>query len=259
MAKTTEGTLHTHKRIFDIIKGPKRMLMPIAGFEDMPPVTLEEAVVPLVDQLPRIQTYVHVAKSRYDPQSSNGLTVDQAASIILYTMEWEPQNQCLYVVLNTALRTEDRRKLKPWFSYLKLMLTALSKLPSSSRRVYRGVKKDLSGEYTKGEQLLWWAFSSCTLSVETLENEQFLGKTGVRTLFSIECTSGKDISPYSYFAAEEEILLPPARQFRVVACLQLGTDLHMIQLKEIDSPFISLPSLSQTASAGKNHTIDVFK
>ena len=259
MAATAEVSKDAHKRIFDIVKGPNRLLMPIAGYEDLPLVTLEEAVIPLVDQLPRIQTYVHVAKSRCDPLSANELSVDQSASIMLYTMESEPQNQCLYVVLNATLRTEDRGKLKPWFSYLKLFLTALSNLPSSSRQVYRGVKKDLSSEYIKGEQFIWWAFSSCTLSVETLKNEQFLGKTGVRTLFSIECTSGKDISRHSYYAAEEELLLPPARQFQVVASLQLATDLHMIQLKEIDSPFINLPSLSQTTSCGKNYSIEIFR
>ena len=259
MAKSGEVPLHTHQRMFDIVKGPKRMLMPVAGFQNMPLVTLEEAVVPLMDQLPDIRTYVDVAKSRCDPSPVDGLTVDESASVMLYTMEWEPQNECLYVVLNAMLRTEDRRKLKPWFSYLKLVLTALSRLPSSSQRVYRGVKKDLSGEYTKGEKLIWWAFSSCALSVEVLENEQFLGKTGVRTLFTIECTSGKDVSRLSYYETEEEILLPPARQFQVVSSLQLASDLHMIQLKEIESPFIVLPKISQSTPIGKNCVIEIFR
>lgn len=258
MAAPTEVPSHTHQRMFDIVKGPKRMLMPIAGFQNMPSVTLEEAVVPLMDQLPDINVYVEVAKSRCDPSPVDGLSVDESASIMLYTMESEPENERLYVVLNAALRTEDRRKLKPWFSYLKLFLTALSRLPSCSRRVYRGVKKDLSSEYTKGEKFIWWAFSSCASSVEVLDNEQFLGKTGDRTLFTIECTSGKDISRLSYYETEEEILLPPARQFQVVSSLKLADDLHMIQLTEIESPFIVLPKVSQPTPTGRNYNIAIF-
>ncbi|CAF5226736.1 unnamed protein product, partial [Rotaria magnacalcarata] len=36
---------------------------------------------------------------------------------------------------------------------------------------------------------------------------------------------------------EDEILLPAARQFKVVACLSQGADLYMIQLKEIQPQF----------------------
>ncbi|CAF4806046.1 unnamed protein product, partial [Rotaria magnacalcarata] len=36
---------------------------------------------------------------------------------------------------------------------------------------------------------------------------------------------------------EDEILLPAARQFKVVACLSQGKDLYMVQLKEIQPQF----------------------
>ena len=232
--------------------------MPIAGYQDKPLVTLEEAVVPLRDQLPFVQDYAEVAKSNSNADHANGLTVDETASIVLYTMEWEPQNQCLYVVLNDALRTADRRKLKPWFSYLKLILTALFKLPSSTRRVYRGVKLNLGSEYKKGEKLIWWGFSSCALSAEVLEDDNFLGKTGVRTLFTIECISGKDISQYSYFKKEEELLLLPARQFQVITSVSLGNDLHMVELKEIESRHLIPPGDPQITPASKDFTVDVF-
>ena len=63
-----------------------------------------------------------------------------------------------------------------------------------------------------------------------------MGSTGARTLFSIECTSGRDIRQHSNFQNEDEILLPAARQFEVVGCLSQGKYLCMIQLKEIKSP-----------------------
>ena len=76
-------------------------------------------------------------------------------------------------------------------------------------------------------------------------NEQFLGSTGTRTFFTIECTSGKDIRQHSYFQSEDEILLPPGRQFQVVSSLNQSGGLYMIQLKEIEPPFPLLEPVSK--------------
>ncbi|CAF1172183.1 unnamed protein product [Rotaria sordida] len=73
--------------------------------------------------------------------------------------------------------------------------------------------------------------------MDILQNEQFLGKTGPRTIFTIECESGKGIRKHSYFQNEDEILLPAARQFEVVSCLDQGGGLYMIQLKETEPPY----------------------
>ena len=241
MAQTTETTTHTHQRMFDIVKGPKRLLMPISGYQDMPLVSLEKAVEPLVTLLPDIQTNVEFAKLNCETTPADGLTVDESASIKLYTMESYPPEKRLYIVLNETLRKEDRRSLKPWLSYLRLILTALSRLPSSTRTVYRGVKGDLRNEYKTGERLIWWSFSSCTSSIAVLQDDQFLGTEGVRTMFAIECTTGKDISRHSYYQDELEILLIPARQFEVIGCLEPADNLHIIQLKEIFQKSIIAP------------------
>ncbi|CAF5143328.1 unnamed protein product, partial [Rotaria sp. Silwood1] len=116
-------------------------------------------------------------------------------------------------VLNETLRSKDRQNLKPWFSYLKLFLTALSRLPSERQFVYRGVKLDLSEKYPIGENVVWWGFSSCTVSINVLQSENFLGKTGERTMFNIECYSGKNIQKHSYYPTEDEVLLLAATQF----------------------------------------------
>ena len=98
-------------------------------------------------------------------------------------------------------------------------------------------------DYPKGATLIWWGFSSCTSTMDVLENEQFLGSTGTRTLFTIECTSGINIREHSFFKKEDEILLPPGRQFTVVSCLNQSGGLHMIQLKEIQPPYPFLKPL----------------
>ena len=253
-----------YMRISDIAKEPQKMLMPIRGYENEPLVSLEKAVEPLVSILPEIQDYVYIAKQRCDPVPADGLTQDQSASIMVYSMEWEPHEECLFFALNSTLRAEDRRKLKPWFSYLKLILTALDRIPSTRHFVYRGVKMDLSKQYPLGKTFVWWGFSSCTLSVGVLENEQFLGKTGERTMFTIDCQSGKDISRHSYYQSEEEILLLAARQFVVKSCLQLAPSLHMIQLLETESPvsllkMVTTDSSSNKSSSSKRKVIRFFE
>ena len=144
----------------------------------------------------------------------------------------------LYHLLNQSLRAENRGELIPWFSYLKLLLTAFYKLPSQGGIVWRGVRDvDLSSKYKKGTKFAWWGVSSCTTDIEVLESEQFLGKHGLRTLFSIDCINGKSIVKHSYFKnTEKEIILMPGSYFEVVGQLNSGSQLHIIQLKEITPP-----------------------
>ena len=123
----------------------------------------------------------------------NGLTCDESSTIMIYTMEWQPYKKSFYIALNTCLRAANRQELTPWFLYLPLVINAFQKLQSKTQFVYRGIKSDLTGQYIRGSTVIWWAFSSCTLSIETLKNENFLGKNGIRTLFGIECHSGKNI------------------------------------------------------------------
>lgn len=224
-------------RFLDVETKPCRRLMPIQGYADKPLVTLEEAVEPLVSLVHDIKRMAACAKWKCEDPPPNNLTIDQSAAIKLYSMQWAPKEECLFSVLNATLRKEDRNQLIPWFLYLKLFLTALGHLPSSPKVVYRGIKRDLREEYTEGKTVIWWSFSSCTRRMGVLRNNQFLGLTGARTLFTIECTTGKDIRQHSAFQAEDEILLPAARQFQVVSCLPQGNDLYIVQLKETKPPF----------------------
>ena len=222
-----------NQRVSDFDATPCEYLLPIQGYEKRPLVSLEEAIEPIVPYVPRVKQMAHVAKHKCKKPPADGLTVDESASIMLYSMDWHPREESLYRVLNAALRSEDRERLVPWFLYLKLILTALDRLPSKHPIVYRGIKRDMTKEYHGGSTAIWWGFSSCTSNIGVLKNEQFLGSSGTRTFFTIECTSGKDIRQHSYFAREEEILLPPGREFQVVGCLNQPGGLHMIQLKEV--------------------------
>jgi hypothetical protein len=241
-------------RLFDVAEEPRRMLPPIQGFEKMPLVPLEEAVQPLVKHIRDIQRYALTAKEKCKSPPAHGLSIDESASIRLYTMQLQPPDKHLYSVLNKTLRDEDRNLLKDWFLYLKLIITSLSKIRSIPRRLFRGVKLDLSKDYRKGDQIVWWAFSSCTDSLEVLETPTFLGKKGVRTLFIIDCYSAKDIRDHSRYSTENEVLLPPARQFQIASSLDAGNDLHIVQLQEIKPAF---PLIDEVPVANASSSISV--
>ena len=230
-------------RISDVTTTPDTMLLPIDGYERQPLVSLDEAIAPLVPIIANIAGKIQIAKKRA-ASPADGLTSDESAAIILYTMEWPRHEESLYFILNSILRSEDRDSLKPWFLYLKLILTGLNKLPSIPGRTYfRGVKRNLSDVYLPGDNnVVWWAFSSCTSNITALQKEQFLGKKGVRTLFAIECQNGKDICRHSMYPKESEILLMPATHLEVIGQYQSSADEYMIQMREI----VPIDSLQHT-------------
>ena len=235
MASSTAGQ-NAALRFAEVGTLSKRMLAPIEGYENMPVVSLEEAVKPLLNIVPKVERNVFVVKQNCE-EPADGLTSDESASIMLYTYESIPHEHSLYVILNATLRSEQRQEVKPWFLYLRLVLTALARLPSEHRFVNRGVREDLRKQYPIGKSIIWWGFSSCTSSIGVLECESFFGKTGTRTLFQIECSTGKDVKKHSFIQKEDEILLLPARQFKVTSCLDSGNDLHIIQLKETEPKY----------------------
>jgi hypothetical protein len=222
-------------RICDVSEEYEQEMLPIQGYAKMPLVTLEKAVKPLVAVVPQVEHMVYIVKENCKNPPDN-LSSDESASIMLYSMGWQPSENSFYSILNKTLCNGNRSLLKPWFLYLKLIITALSKIPSERRSLNRGVKKDFSARYSQGKIFVWWGFSSCTTSIHVLENELFLGKDGMRTLFQIECHSCKDIRQHSMYKKEDEMLLLPGCQFKVASCLNVGNGLNIIQIKEVDPP-----------------------
>jgi hypothetical protein len=235
-------------RFTDIGTLTKEMVAPIEGYGKMPVVSLDEAIKPLLGIVPKVERSVFLAKQRCE-EPEDGLTSDESASIMLYTFESKPHEHSLYVILNATLRSPEREELlEPWLLYLRLVLTALTRLPPEHRFVNRGVREDLRKQYPIGKTIVWWGFSSCTTSIGVLESEHFFGKTGTRTLFQIDCYSGKDVKKHSSVQREDEVLLLPARQFIVTSCLDSGNGVHIIQLKEMEPKFpllepVPLPTL----------------
>ena len=125
--------------------------------------------------------------------------------------KWSESYDSLYDLFNRTLRSAKRNELKPWFSYLKLIMTALYKLPPVKKTVWRAIRGEVDHQYKKDK--IWWGFSSCTEIREVAE--RFVGQSGVRTLFKIECINGRSIQSHSYFKDENEILLMPGTYLEV--------------------------------------------
>jgi hypothetical protein len=164
--------------------------------------------------------------------------------------------------VNAALRSEDRNKVKSIKNFIWLLMTGLRLSPKTESKVlYRGVREDLSAQYTEKRTITWYQISSCTSRLDILENPLFLGKTGDRTIFSIELASktrARCIATFSSVQHENEVLLPPNTRLQVVRCgglpcehapstadassprqvvsqLQAASGLTMVQMKELDS------------------------
>ena len=126
-------------------------------------------------------------------------------------------------------------------------MTALRKLPRvTGRTLYRGVRGKMNldkDHYYKGNVVMWPALSSTSPDMDT--TKAFLAKgsksgEATGTLFIIENAWGYNIQPYSLFPDEEEILLEPERQFRVVSVLEAA--LTIINLEMLDTP-LSVPEV----------------
>lgn len=212
----------------------KSDLVPTAGYADEPLLPLFKACAPLVDIIHNLSFYVQRALEETPEQPPDGLTIDESAAIRLYTMEWAESHRSLYSTLNYTLKNSDREHLRFYFKYLKLLVTALVKLPCvPPLTVWRGVTRDLSAQFPPGTSVTWWAFSSCTTELTVLENNMYLGDTGSRTLFSIEAINGRTIRDHSHFVTEDEILLLPGTRMIVQSQFSPGADLHIIHLKQI--------------------------
>ncbi|CAF4064910.1 unnamed protein product, partial [Rotaria sp. Silwood1] len=160
------------KRIFDLLHEPRETLQPIDDYEKVHIVPLEEAILPLIGLVPDIESRAYVAKQR-SLTIENGIAQDESAAICLFTMDWEPQ--CVYTILNQRLQSPDRNLLKPFFSYLKLLLTAFWRLPSEQKHVLECLNGKMIQDYsyfgTKNEIVLMPATSFIVTNIiEPLKN-----------------------------------------------------------------------------------------
>ncbi len=206
----------------------------LVEYAQEPLLPLVQACAPLSDIIHNLSIYVRLALNETSHQPPDNLTFDESAAIRLYTIKWEQPHLSLHSILNFTLTKSDHHALRPYFKYLKLLLTALIKLPCAPLQpVWLGIAKDVSKDFPQGTSIIRWAFSSCTTSMMALENNMHLTNVGERTLFSIEAINARRIRAHSHIDYEDEILLLPGTCMEVQSQLCPAPDLHIIDLKQI--------------------------
>ena len=216
---------------FGDIDASFKQLRPVYAHRSEKVVSIEKALEPVAPQIDELPYYIKIAKRHCHFPSEHGLSKDQSAAIYIYSMEWG--DTTLNRLLNKTLRSENRQALKIWFPYLKLLDTALDKLPTVKGTVWRGVSFDIGKNFTQNQLVTWWSISSCSSSLDVIT--KFLDNNKNSTLFLIEARNGKKVSGHTEYKNEDEIILRMGTQLRVISSvLDYPNGLHATYLIEID-------------------------
>ena len=103
-------------------------------------------------------------------------------------------------------------------------------MPSLKTDLWRGVAETIGSNLMKNDIQIWWSVNSCTTDLKVVE--YYLGEKN--TLFAIKSYSGKDISSFSAFTSESEVVLMPGTRFCIKSdTLNYKNTLFLVQLEEI--------------------------
>eukprot|EP00667_Euglena_gracilis_P006261 EG_transcript_6310 len=135
---------------------------------------------------------------------------EEAAVVFAYTQE-DPVVR-LYAQCNEACRTAGpaaETRLALYRDYLHYLAQALSGLPKFVGTAYRGVRTLMPpGCYEVGQTVTWQPFTSTTRSATC--TVPFLGQNGRQldgSLFVLHVKAGRDVSDFSEYPHEREVLL----------------------------------------------------
>jgi hypothetical protein len=108
--------------------------------------------------------------------------------------------------------------------------------------MWRGVPNDISDQFKNGQVVTWWSISSCSQSLHVIKD--FLDSGSNSTLLMIEAINARDVSSYSYYPNEDEVLLGLGTELRMKGgTLQHHGGLNIIQLVQLrDDDDEELPS-----------------
>ncbi|CAF0822122.1 unnamed protein product [Adineta steineri] len=220
-------------------------------------LSLEESMKDLENIFEEINRFITLAKIYCSYPNEHNLTKDESAAIYIYMMEIS-NDSSIYRILNETLHLEDRSKVFPWFGYLKLLHSAISKLPKFQGTIFRGINKDVTMTFEKDQRITWWGITSCSTSIDIISS--FLNKSSASTLFHIDCLNGRFISSYTCYSNENEVILMPETILQVVSINPLNhhNKLSIIHLKENNNEELSRSiNLISTATISENpRTID---
>jgi uracil DNA glycosylase len=225
------STIELHKlyleRLQSVKDEVKEDLPAIEGVLATPLMGFADAVGPVVKLFASLDFYVKRSREFAQKHAGkpNGPTEDEVAALYLYTTE-----SCFYRELNAALRHPLRDRVKPYFAYLRLFFSALSRVEGYKQPLWRGVALDLRAQYPRGGTVTWWGVSSCTSKLSVAQG--FLGSRGRRMLFEVTPVGAIGIRSYSAFTGEEEYVLAPGTRLKVADVQSESSGLCTVKLEE---------------------------
>ena len=210
-----------------------------AEFKKKKPPTLEEALRSMeygdVKAKELSEKFLERANGKLEEFEAPELTHENVAAIFCYTHECNSEKEKAegigspYRKLNNSLSIDrSNASLKKTRGFLLLLLQTLRKLPRYTPVngvLYRGIRAHIQTEadpnspktkpYAKGNEKVWWTFTSTT---EDLEATRAFIRERKGTLFTISGKPwGYDISMFSDFPDEKEILLEPERKLKITS------------------------------------------
>ncbi|MDY3557775.1 ADP-ribosyltransferase domain-containing protein [Gemmata sp. JC673] len=227
------STMELHKLYLERLQSVKdeglAELPAITGLLGGPPPSFADAAAGVGTALRGLDDYFRRAQEfagrRAGGAGAHGLTADEIAAVHLYTCE-----SAFYRQINAALRNPDRAVVAPYHDYLRLLFSAVARLPQRRASLWRGVPLDLRGQYPVGRVVTWWGVSSCTSELGVAR--AFLGSRGRRTLFEVAPVTAVGIRAFSAFTGEEEFVLAPGTRLKVVDVATERGGLSTIKLAE---------------------------
>ena len=226
------STMELHKLYLErlaSVKDEGLALPEITGVFDTPLMDFREAVAPVAKRLSGLDWHVeqsHQFGMRQVDGGADGLSADEVAAVYLYTCE-----SAFYRQINATLRNPDRTQILPYLPYLRLLFSAVSRLPVRREPLWRGVALDLRAQYPLGQTVTWWGVSSCTSKLSVAQ--AFLGHRGKRTLFEVSPARAVGIRSFSAFTGEEEFILAPGTQLKVTEVKAERGGLCTVRLTEL--------------------------
>jgi hypothetical protein len=191
-----------------------------------------------------------------------GITPVEAQCIAVYTMDarsyGRTREDSVFYVFNAALRAGDTEQVQRWSVFAKLFCDAVDKLPGVSCAVYRGLDQPLtqvSHLYVKGSTLFFNGVTSTTTDkADTLQQfgKGADGRPG--TLLRIAATDVKNISMFSAYPSESELIASVNSSYRVITVLESADVRFILSLSfffRVRGGLVAHPRPAAGASAGR--------
>lgn len=170
----------------------------IKQIEQEPLVPLQEALRPFQKKIKDLPKKITTAQKLCTKPSKHGLTPDESAAIYIYSMGTDENS--LYDHLKKAWQSKGPEQIRPWFSYLRLLFSAVKKCPDAPGEVWQGMEyNDRVEEILRDSSAaLYIGFGSAIASPDPIR-QRLNGKNdnSCRIIFvKYSDVQAKDISDY---------------------------------------------------------------